>query len=169
MLLCAPASSRIDQSQSEHAAAPYVILEFIRRIGQEACILFQCICHEADEFANSKPRNKVTFVGDKRSFAFNLGLVYSSIQSLVSAKSNAIGSVCNAFCLRPNTDYFQHFESENLYNIVPAVLEKLEWLAMGFNKTAFVDGRRCLRSEPTQLHIGFPSFEGRTSISDSRY
>ena len=106
MLLCAPTSSTIDQSQSEHAAAPYVILEFIRRIGQEACNLLQCICHEADEFANSKPRNKVTFVGDKRSFAFNLGLVHSSIQSLVSAKSNAIGLVCNAFCLSPDTDHF---------------------------------------------------------------
>ena len=106
MLLCAPASSRIDGSKSEHAATPYIVLEFIRRIGQEACNLFQCICHEADQFANSKPRNKVTFVADKRLFAFNLGLVHSSVQSLVSAKSNATGSVCNAFCLVSNTDDF---------------------------------------------------------------
>ena len=106
MLLCAPASSRIDRSQSEHAAAPYAILEFIRRIGQEACNLFQCIYHEADEFANSKPRNKVTFVGDKCLFAFNLGLVHSSVQSLVLTKSNATGPVCNAFCLGSNADHF---------------------------------------------------------------
>ena len=58
---------------------------------------------------------------------------------------------------------------ENVYDIVPAVLEKLEWLAMGFNKTAFVDGRRCLRSELTELHIGFSSLKGKKSISDSRY
>ena len=58
---------------------------------------------------------------------------------------------------------------ENTYDVVPAVLEKLEWLAMGFNKTAFVDGRRCLNSELTELHIGFPSLEGRTFVSDSRY
>ena len=58
---------------------------------------------------------------------------------------------------------------ENTCDVVPAVLEKLEWLAMGFNKTAFVDGRCCLRSELTELHIGFCSLEGRTSISDSRY
>ncbi|KAK0509453.1 hypothetical protein JMJ35_007847 [Cladonia borealis] len=152
MLLCAPALSRIDGSQFGHAAAPYVVLEFNRRIGQEACNLFQCICHEADEFANSKPRNKVTFVADKRLFAFNLGLVHSSVQSLVSAKSNATGS---------------HFMPENVYDIVPAVLEKLEWLAMGFNKTAFVDGRRCLHSELTELHIGFSSLKGKTSISGS--
>ena len=169
MLLCAPASSRIDRAQCEHAAAPYVILEFIRQIGHEACNLFQCIFHEADEFANSKPRNKVTFVGDKRSFAFNLGLVHSSVQSLVAAKSNWTGSVCNAFCLGSNTDHFQYFMPENYYDVTPAVLEKLEWLAMGFNKTAFVDGRRCLRSELTELRIGFSSLEGRTSISDSRY
>ena len=58
---------------------------------------------------------------------------------------------------------------ENIYDVVPAVLEKLEWLAMGFNKTAFVDGKRCLRSELTELHIGFCSLKGKTSISDSRY
>ena len=106
MLLCAPASSKIVRSQSEYDAAPFVVLEFIRRIGQEACNLFQCICHEAEEFANSKPRNKVTFVADKRLFAFNLGLVYSSVQSLIAAKSNATGSICNAFLLGSNADHF---------------------------------------------------------------
>ena len=57
----------------------------------------------------------------------------------------------------------------NLYDVMPAVLEKVEWLAMGFNKTSFIDGRRCLRSEMTELHIGFSSLEGRMSIADSRY
>ena len=58
---------------------------------------------------------------------------------------------------------------EKLYDVMPAVLEKLEWLALGFNKTAFADGRRCLRSELTALHIGISLLEGKTSISDSRY
>ena len=57
----------------------------------------------------------------------------------------------------------------NIYDVVPAVSEKLEWLAMGFNKTAFADGKRCLRSELTEMHIGFCSLKGKTSISDSRY
>ena len=105
MLLCTPASCGIDRPNFEHAAAPYVIVEFIRQLGQEACNLFRCIFYEADEFANSKPRNKATFVRDKRSFAFNMGLVHSSVQSLVSAKSNWTGSVCNAFCLDSCTDH----------------------------------------------------------------
>ena len=105
MLLCTPASCGVDRSQCEHAAAAYVILEFVRQLGQEACNLFQCIFDEADEFSNSKPRNKVTFVRDKRSFAFNLGLVHSSVQSLVSAKSNWIGSVCKVFYLDSYTDH----------------------------------------------------------------
>ena len=106
MLLCTPALSKFDRSQCEHAAAPYVILEFVRRIGYEACSLFQCIFHEADEFANLKPRNKATFVRDKRSFAFDLGLVHCSVQSLVLAKSNWTDSVRNAFCSGSNTDHF---------------------------------------------------------------
>lgn len=56
-----------------------------------------------------------------------------------------------------------------LYDVMPAVLEKLQWLAMGFNETAFVDGRRCLTSELTELHVGFSSLKGETSLSDSRY
>ena len=57
----------------------------------------------------------------------------------------------------------------NLYDVMPEVLEKIEWLAMGFNKTAFIEGRRCLRSEPTELHIDFSSSQRKPSISDSRY
>ena len=104
MLLCTPASRGIDRSQREHAATPYVIFEFLRQLGQEACNLLQYIFNEAEEFANAKPRNKETFARDKRSFAFNLGLVHSSVQSLVSAKSNRTGSVCNAFYLDSDTD-----------------------------------------------------------------
>ena len=106
MVLCTSALSRIDRSQCEHAAVPYVILEFIRQLGQEACNQFQCLFHVAYEFANTKPRNKATFVRDKRSFAFNLGLVYSSVQSLASAKRDWDGSVCNAFCSDADTDFF---------------------------------------------------------------
>ena len=169
MLLCTPPSSKMDLSQCERAAAPYVILEFIRQLGHEACDLFRCILHEADEFANSKPRNKATFVKDKRLFAFNLGLIHSSVQSLVSAKSNWTSSVCNSFCMDSITDYIQHFMPGDLYDVMPAVLEKLEWLAMGFNKTAFIDGRRCLRSELTELHITFFSLQSKTFVSDTRY
>ena len=111
----------------------------------------------------------MTFVADKRLFAFNLGLFHSSVQLLVSAKSNATGSVCNTFYLISNTDVFQHFVHENIYDVVPAVMEKLEWLAVGFNKTAFVYGKRCLRSELIEMHIGFHSLKGKASISDSRY
>ena len=104
MLLCTSALSRIDRSQCEHVTVPYVILEFFRQLGYEACNQFQCLFHEAYEFANMKPRNKATFVRDKRSFAFNLGLVHSSVESLASAKSNWDGSVCNGLCIYPDTD-----------------------------------------------------------------
>ena len=57
----------------------------------------------------------------------------------------------------------------NLYNVMPAVLEKIEWLAMGFNKTVFIEGRCYLRSEPTELDIDFSSLQRKLSISDSRY
>ena len=106
MLLRTPALGGTDLSQYEHAAAPYVTLEFIRQLGQEACDLFHCIFYEAPEFANLKPRNKLSFVRDKRLFAFNLGLVHSSVQSLVSSKSNWASSVCNAFCSDSDTDPF---------------------------------------------------------------
>ena len=104
MLLCTPASCEIDRSHREHAAAPHVFLEFLRQLGQEACNLLQCIFNEAVEFANSKARNKETSVRDKRSFAFNLGLIHSSVQSLVSAKTNWTGSVCDSFYLDSDTD-----------------------------------------------------------------
>ena len=55
----------------------------------------------------------------------------------------------------------------NSYDVAPTALEKLEWLAMGFNKTAFIEGSRCLRSEPTELQIGFSSLQKETSISDN--
>ena len=46
MLLCTPASCGIDRSQREHAATPYVIFEFLRQLGQEACNLLQYIFNE---------------------------------------------------------------------------------------------------------------------------
>ena len=141
---------------------------FVASVSKPA-ICFSVYFMRQTNFANSKPRNKATFVGDKRSFAFNLGLVHSNVQSLVSAKSNWTGSVCNAFCLGSNTDHFQYFMPEKPYDVMPAVLEKLEWLAMGFNKTGFADGKRCLGSEQTELRIGISSLKGKTSISDSRY
>lgn len=105
MLLCTPVLSRSDHSQCEHAAEPYVVLEFIRRLGHEACNQFQCLIHKAYEFANTRPRNKATFVRSKRSFAFNLGLVHSGVQSLASTKSNWDGSVCNVPCIYPDIDH----------------------------------------------------------------
>lgn len=56
----------------------------------------------------------------------------------------------------------------NIYDVAPTALEKLEWLAMGFNKTALIEGSRCLRIEPTGLQISFSSLQNETSISDSR-
>ena len=106
MLLRSIALSGIDQSEYEHAAAPYVSLAFIRRLSQEACDLFHCVFNKAHEFANLKSRNKLTFVRAKRSFAFDLGLVYSSVQSLISTNGNWAGSVCNAFCLHSGANPF---------------------------------------------------------------
>lgn len=53
--------------------------------------------------------------------------------------------------------------------MTPAVLEKLEWLAMGFDRTGFIEGRRWLRREPTEVHIDFSSLQTKSSIPSSRY
>ena len=59
--------------------------------------------------------------------------------------------------------------SGGLYEVTPAVFERLEWLAMGFNKTGFMEGKRWLRSEPTEVHIDFSSLQERKPIPNSRY
>ena len=93
MLLGAPALCTVDTKLWGHAAAPYIMLEFLRQLSHEACYLLVQIFAEADKFANSKLRNKTTFTREKGSIAFNLGLIHWSIESFASGKEHWAQSV----------------------------------------------------------------------------